>query len=283
MRRRPWLHALSVVTLAAAFLSFTATLTAAFNLDSILSRWVGSAQLTVYLAEGLGAADLDRLAEAVTAVEGVERVEKVAPAEARDRFARDLGSFGDMAQSLPESAFPASIDIHLGQALARNERARRELAGRLAKVELVGEVDVYDDWFDRLWAVSLMGRLAAWGLGLLAFVVALLVVAATVRAGVAARRKEIEVLRLVGATDGYVRLPFLIQGGLEAAVAMVVAVTALHLLMGRVELVAGELLPLIGGGGIVRLTAGTTVTLVLGGILAGLAGARVSLRRLEEA
>ncbi len=283
MRRRPWLHALSVLTLTAAFLSFAATLTAAFNLDDLLSRWVGTAELTVYLKEGAGPAELTKLASAVESIDGVARVETVTAAQARDGFASELGVFGEMAASVSETAFPSSIDIHLDQALARDQAARRGLAERLQNVELVGQVEVYDDWFERLSAVSMVGRLSAWGLGLLALVVALLVVAATVRAGVTARRKEIEVLRFVGATDRYVRLPFLIQGAFEAVIAMGVALVVLHFLMNQVDSLAGDLLPLVGGGALGRLSPQNLWILLLGGLTAGLIGARMSLGRLEEA
>jgi cell division transport system permease protein len=273
---------LSVLTLTAAFLSFAATLTAAKNVDSVVSRWIGSAELTVYLRQSVGARELERLAEAVTAIDGVGRVEAVDQRSARERFAAGLGAYEDLARGLPETAFPASLEVHLAPGLARDQQARHELAGRLGQVEMVEEVAVYDDWFERLSALSLIGRLAAWGLGLLAALVAMLVVAAAIRAGVGARRQEIEVLRFVGATDRYLRLPFLIEGLLEAAVAMGLALLVLQIVVGRVEQLTGDVLPLLGAGGIVRLGGMTLVALLLGGALAGLVGARLSLRRLGE-
>jgi len=283
MRRRPWLYSLSVVTLAAAFLSFAATLTAALNLDALLARWVGSAELTVYLGPDATEEDLGRLSGAIADIEGVARVEEIPPRVARDRFAEDLGEYGEAASALPASAFPASLDVHLDQKASRDQKRRHDLAARLSGVELVEEVEVYDGWFERLSAISLIGRLAAWGLGLLALVVAVLVVAAAVRAGVAARRREVEVLRMVGATRTYVRLPFLIEGAIEAAAAMALAILALDLLMSRVETLAGDILPLVGAGGIVRLSPVALATMVICGVATGLVGARLSLRRLEEA
>jgi cell division transport system permease protein len=282
IRRRPWLHVLSVVTLAAAFTSFAATLTAAVNLDSLVAEWVGSAELTVYLRDGVEPADLDRLASAVSETGGVARVETVTPAQARERFAAGVGAYEELARGLPESAFPASLEVHLLENLSRDQRARHALAGRLRQVEMVGEVEVYDEWFERLSALSLVGKLAAWGLGLVALVVAMLVVAAAVRTGVGARRREIAVLRIVGATDRYVRLPFLLEGAFEAALAMGIALLALHAAVGRVEETVGEVLPLLGAQGIVRLGGPSLLALLGGGALAGMLGARLSLRRLEE-
>jgi cell division transport system permease protein len=282
IRRRPFLHLLSVVTLAAAFTSFVAIFTAALNLDNLVARWVGTAELTVYLREDATAADLDRLAGAIASTEGVARAEQVAPSTARERFAEGLGEHGELARGLPESAFPASIEVHLTEQLSRDQQGRRQLAARLGEVELIADVEVYDEWFERLSAISLIGRLAAWGLGLVALVVAMLVVAAAVRAGVGARRREIEVLRFVGATDRYVRLPFMLEGALEAALGMGIALLLLQLGLGWVEELAVDVLPLLGVDGIVRLGGTTLAALVLGGAAAGVAGSRLSLRRLEE-
>jgi cell division transport system permease protein len=259
-RRRPLIYALSVLTLAAAFLSFVATFTAAQNLDALLERWMGDAELTVYLA----------------------RVETMTPEQARERFAADLGISDNLALDLPAGAFPSTLEVHLSPGPAGDAGQRRALAARLERVERVGDVEIYDDWFERLSALGLIGHASAWGLGLLALVVAVLVVAATVRSGVVARRREIEVLRFVGATDGYVRAPFLIEGVLEVALALGLALAVLHVLLGRIEAVAGSLLPLVGGGALVRPGATALLALCLGGVAAGLVGARLTLRRLEE-
>ena len=281
-RRRPWMHFISVFTLAAAFLSFAATLTVALNLNTLIGGWVGSSEMTVYLKTDTDEQAMAQLKNAVLAIDGVEKVSLTSSGEAREKFARDLGTYGDVGSSLPRSAFPASLDIYLSDALTHSRDGRHQLAARLSKVNMIDEVELYDDWFERLGAMSTMGRTAAWGLGILAAMVAILVVAATVRTGVSARRREITVMRFVGATQAYVRLPFLIEGAVEATLAMVLALISLHYMMNHVDAVLGSIMPLLGGGNIIRLGSTTLLYLVMGGCLAGIIGARLSLRKLEE-
>ena len=282
-RRRPWLHFFSLFTLAAAFLSFAATLTVALNLNQLIGRWVGNSEMTVYLREGTGESEMAQLKDAVLAIDGVKDVNVTTKETARKNFARDLGAYGDIGSTLPQSAFPASLDIYLSDKLTRNREGRHQLAARLSKVNMIEEVELYDDWFERLSAMSTMGRTAAWGLGILAAIVAILVVAATVRTGVSARRKEISVMRFVGAAQLYVRLPFLIEGAVEATMAMLLALISLHYMMNHVDSILGSIMPLLGGGNIIRLESTILISLILGGCLAGLFGARLSLRKLEEA
>ncbi len=282
IRRRPWLHLLSLFTLAAAFLSFVATLNAAINLDNFLARWVGSAELTVYLGDSASKEDLTKLSKAISGIDGVARAEPTTPKQARNRFVQDLGTFGDMARSLPNAAFPSSIDVHLNSSLSRSIEARRALAERIDKVEMVEEVELYDDWFGRLSALTLVGRIASFGLGLIALVVAILVVTAVVRIGVNARAKEIEMLGLIGATDRYVQAPFLIEGTIETVMAMLIALMSLHFLTNSAQKLAGDLMPLIGADTLIHLSPTTVVLLLLGSALVGLGGARISLKGLAR-
>ena len=282
MRRRPWLHVLSIATLAAAFLSFAATLTAATNLDKLLDQWMGTAEITVYLNKNSTAEDLAHLSNAIKKLDGVESVRTVSSSQAKNKFAADLGTLKEMGRALPESAFPASVEVHLLSSHAKKSKARTALAARLSKVKTVESVEIYDEWFERLFALSSLGKAMVWGLGLLALVVAVLVTAATIRSGVSARRKEIQILRSVGATERYVRLPFLMEGALEAAVAMTLAQAALYFSVGRVDAALSEVLPFIGVGSIARLTTFTVVAMLIGGAVTGVVGARLSLRHLEE-
>jgi cell division transport system permease protein len=273
----------SVFTLAAAFLSFAATVAAAANLDHLLSRWLGSAEITVYLSNDVGQERMGLLASAVSDISGVAAVQTRTGQQAREELAMGLGDQGDMARTLPETAFPASLDISLTQGAARDQKLRHELAQRLRRLDMVSSVETYDDWFERLSALTLVGRMAAWGLGLVALAVAILVVAAVIRAGVVSRAKEIEVLRLVGATERYVRMPFLLEGTLQGLIAMTLALLLLQGLTGYVERLTGEVLPLLGSGSLVRLSAIACLTLLLGSCAAGFIGALVSVGALRRA
>lgn len=282
-RRRPWLHAASLLTLTAAFLSFGATFTVALNMDAWLDRSARMSELTVYLEDGATDADLARLADAVLALPGVARVDPLSAARAKERFAAGLGDLGDLAGTLPETVFPLSLDVYLKEGPSHSTAERKALAARLGQVDIVGEVDLYDEWFERLGAVSLLGRLAAFGLGALALLVAILVVGTVVRSGVTARSREVELLGLMGASDGYVRLPFLLEGCLMALVAMALSIGALHFATNSVDRLVGDLLPLVGVASLVRLGPTGIAALLVGAALAGLAGSKLSLGRLEKA
>jgi cell division transport system permease protein len=173
--------------------------------------------------------------------------------------------------------------VHLTERSAKDPRIRASLAGRIAEVKMVEKVDRYDDWFDRLSAIAAIGRVSAWGLGLLAMVVAILVVAAVIKTGVASRTREIEVLGLVGATNRYIRLPFALEGAIEAGLAMAVSILTLQFLLGYAQGVLGDILPVFNVGSLSGLGLKNTLYLFTGSIIAGLLGARLSLRGVAGA
>jgi cell division transport system permease protein len=282
IKQRPMLHLFSTLTLAAAFLSFAATLTVAQNLNSLIDGWVGNSEMTVYLKSDTSEANLEKLRIAISEINGVDNVISTTSQEAREQFSKDLDAFSKNSVVLPQAAFPASIDIHLSNNFAQSPSKRHNLASRLTKVNMVEEVELYDDWFTRLSAMSTMGKTAAWGLGILAAIVAILVVAGTVRQGVTARRREISVMRFVGATDHYVRMPFLLEGAMEATIAMGIALVSLSYIMNHLVIVMGDIMPLLGGNSIIRLDTEWFIYLFAGGILAGVLGARLSLGKLEN-
>lgn len=281
-RRRPWLHLLSISTLFSTFFCFALTLSAAGNLDLLLARWVGGAELTVYVKEGVPDSDIDRLTQALSKTAGVVRAEPISPLNARDIFAKEMGEFGDMVRSLPQSAFPVSVEVRLAPSVANDKSARAALVERIGTLSMVDEVDSYDDWFSKLSALSLLGRAAAWGLGLSALIVAVLVISAVIRTGIATRAREIEVLGFVGATQRYIRFPFLLEGAVESAAAMGLAVLCLEGLRGKAEAALGDVMPLIGMNGINGLGANVILLLVLGSMLAGVLGSRLSMKGVMQ-
>jgi cell division transport system permease protein len=235
--------------------------------ERLLSAWAGDVQISVYLAPG---ADLGAAARAAEALAGGREVEAVAPAEALRRLRASLGSEARALEGVGADVLPASVEVRApGVSLAQ----ARALAQRLEAVPGAKEVDFGNAWLERLEA--LLARLRWTGLALfcvLSLGTAVLV-SNTLRLGVFARRDEIEIMKLVGATDAYVEAPFLIEGvlqGICGAGLAALALLAVHALLaprlaaavgvaaplGRADVLPGRLvLALLGAGAALGLVA----------------------------
>lgn len=167
-----------------------------------------SATLTVYLDVAVDEAQAARIEEAVVADEGVAQTRMISPEEGMAEFQQSLG-IDDTLAGLDDNPLPTSIVI---APQSVDPDAMAELAHRLETLTGVDEVRVDLAWVERLRHLAELGRRVALALGVLFGFGVLLVVGNTIRLAVESRRREIEVVMLMGATHAFVRRPFLYSG-----------------------------------------------------------------------
>ena len=276
MREDAKLHLIALSSLTIAFLCLSTALFAIANLSSVAEAWGGSARMSVYLVDGAQAQDVQQLRLLLDGLSEVTSVEYLSAAEAQRRFAED-SELDPALASLPVEAFPASLEIDLASHTASDRIAA--IGARLSAFDAVDDVETYVGWFDRLDSLVTTGRIAAGVLAGLVLLCVLFVVANTIRLAIAGRRQEIEVLKLCGASDGFVRGPFLVEGAVQGLVSSALAVLLLLVafLIFREEVDAT--IAALAGVRTVFLSLPVVVALTLGGAAIGAAGSAMSLRR----
>ncbi|MDY7117080.1 permease-like cell division protein FtsX [Halomonas sp. SSL-5] len=247
------------------------TLDSARLLDAELTE---SATLTAYLAPGVGDGEAVRIEEALGAQPGVARTRLITAAEGMAEFQQALGLTDALAR-LDDNPLPASVVV-----TPVAPEAVRELAETLETVSGVEEVRLDLAWIERLRSLAELGRRVALALAVLFGGGVLLVVGNTIRLAVESRRKEIEVVTLIGATHGFVRRPFLYSGAWYGLGGGLLA-WALLTLGG--EWLAAPVAGLAASYGasfsLPRLGAGGSATLVGCSILLGWLGAWIAVSR----
>jgi cell division transport system permease protein len=135
----------------------------------------------------------------------------VSPADAADRLRRELGDLGDALKDLPDNPLPASVELRIPPA-SRTPEALRALAGEIQKSPAVTGVDYGEQAVARLSSISAATKYGGAVAFIIVVVATIIIVAATLQLAIYARRDEIEIQKLVGATDRFVKVPFLIEG-----------------------------------------------------------------------
>ena len=181
------------------------TLDSARLLDAELTE---SATLTAYLDHHVDDAQAERIEEALAAHAAVGRTRLITAAEGMAEFQQALG-LADALGRLEENPLPASVVVTPSDP---SPEAVRALAGELEAMTGVAEVRLDLAWIERLRHLAELGHRVALALAVLFGGGVLLVVGNTIRLAVENRRKEIEVVTLIGATHGFVRRPFLYSG-----------------------------------------------------------------------
>jgi len=273
----PVTSAVAVATIAVCLVLAGAFALLLFNMEGLLDRFGGDLHVTAYLEPGLPAESQRELADLAHSVEGVAAVRLVSEQEAFERFRSGVAHGAAYLDGLGENPLPASLEITLVP-------ARQNSAGMAVVVESldglpgVEELNSGQDWVEGYLRALALVRGLGLGLGVILGVATLLIVANTIRLAVVARRDEIEILSLVGASPGFVRGPFLLEGLLQGAVGGVVALVLLFGLfsLGLPGFAFG--LELVLGGAVPNFfSVAQALALVAGGAFLGLLGAGAAL------
>jgi cell division transport system permease protein len=208
------------------------------NAASISGGFEGKPRISLYLDSGYSAQSGKALAQRLADGNPAELVVYISPEEALAEFQSRSG-FGDVLNSLPSNPLPGLIEVTPSDIEPGALRRRASEYESLPGVSMV-VMDVA--WIERLFALLSLGERLVVALSLVLAVGMLLVIGNTIRLAIENRRAEIEVVKLVGGTDGFVRRPFLYMGlgyGLGGALtAWLLVQISLWFLRGPVELLA---------------------------------------------
>lgn len=269
-------------SVAVVAMALTLVLAGAFalvlgNMQGLVERVGDELTLSAYLAPDLDDAARTDAARRAAGIDGVLAAEPVSEDEALARLPERTGLPAETAALLDENPLPASIDVRL----LPGSRSAGEIArirSALETIPGVTDVSAGDDWVPAYERARGFVRSVGATIGLVLALATLVIVASTVRLTLLARRDELEILSLVGASRTLMRLPFLLEGCAQGAAAGFLALAMLRgLFLLAQPAVDAELAFIVGSGGTAFFSVTQGIALVVAGALLGLLGAAVSV------
>jgi cell division transport system permease protein len=225
--RSDWrLQALSIFALSVAFVCLAAALLVVTNLAAVRDRWAHAGRATVYLRDSVGDAETTELVRALEETAGIKGVRLISSAEARREIIVDERDA--VLASLPQNAFPASLEVGFTDEVGEAELAAISL--KLRALPAVETVETYERWTERLSSLLSGGVAASGCLAVIVLGAVASVIGSTMRLLLHRRRIEVEVLKLVGATNQFVRRPFVLEGLAQGAAGALSALLILGVL-----------------------------------------------------
>ena len=217
-RRAPLLSALSITTIAFSLFVFGLFGLVAVNLQATIGDVAERVEIVAYLKRGTPLETITQAISDIEAIPQVESVEHVTEAQALARARRELREFQSIFQDLETNPLPASLEIRL-KAPYRNAQSAATVAEMLSHgFAFVDDVRYGQDWVEKLDRLRNIAAAVGIVIGLAFALVAVIIIGTTIRMAVLQRADEISIMRLVGATDGFIRLPFLLEGMLKGAI-----------------------------------------------------------------
>jgi cell division transport system permease protein len=222
-RRAPLLSALSVTTIAFSLFVVGLFGLVAVNLQRALRSVAERVEIVAYLLPGTPIEASTLALKDIEAFPEVASATYVTEEQALTRANRELAEFRDQYRELERNPLPASIEVRL-RAGFRDTRHVEDVAERLRGFGFVEDVRFAREWVEK---VDRLRRIAA-AVGLVVgggfAIVAVIIIGTTIRMAVLQRGREIAIMRLVGATDGFIRRPFLLQGALKGTLGGLLAI-----------------------------------------------------------
>ncbi|MHB1312996.1 MAG: cell division protein FtsX [Gemmatimonadaceae bacterium] len=219
-RRAPMLSTLSVTTIAFSLFAFGLFGLVALNIRNALQKVEDRVEIRAFIADGTSAEATSAALGDIGAFPEAASVKLVTQEQALDRARRELGEFSDVFE---EGILPASIELRLKPGF-RDPETVKAVAKRIEVYDFVDDIRFGEEWVEKLHRLRNIATLAGLCLGLTFAVVAIIIIGSTIRMAVLARAREISIMRLVGATDGFIRAPFLIEGFLKGTLGGLLAV-----------------------------------------------------------
>ncbi len=207
-RRTPLLSALSITTIAFSLFAFGLFGLVALNIRVALERLEDRVEIRAFVADGTSPESIAQAASDIAAYPEVAAATTVTQEQALVRAQQELGDFRDVFEG---ATLPASIDVRLKSGF-RDPATVKRVASRVRAFSFVDDVRYGEEWIEKLHRLRDVAGVAGLVLGLAFAIVSMIIIGATIRMAVLARAQEISIMRLVGATDGYIRRPFLIEG-----------------------------------------------------------------------
>lgn len=205
---------LAVVTIGLALAVLATFLVVVTNLNRVVEELGREVAIWAYL-DPKASSDAAASAQAtVQGFEGVESARYLSPVEAMAEFKAALGKDAVLLEGLPAEVLPPSLEIRPAARTWRSDEVRA-LSDRIGKVEGVEDVRYGQEDIERAEALLGFARIAALVLGVALSFATILIISNTIRLTVYARRDEIEIMSLVGATNTFVRVPFVLEGMIQ--------------------------------------------------------------------
>lgn len=240
------------------------------NLGRAVVQWRERLRVVVYLKNEPAPDAVGGLLEKIESAGGIQRLRFIGKAEALQTLKRQLGAQASLVEQLPTNPLPASVEV-TPAAEAATPEGTRALIQRLSAFPEVEEIQGGTEWVERVaqWQRLLEG--VGLGVGAVLALAAILAVTTGITLALDRRREEMEIMRLVGATERVIRLPLLVQGMAQGVLGAAVALAGLyatyHLTLPKAE----PLISLTLGLPRVAFFSWPEMTLLLGG--GGLLGA----------
>ena len=218
---------ITIITISLSILIASAFTLFFVNTSEIINSWKKGLRLMAYLKPGINKDGLKDLKRAIQALDDVDNLQCISKQEALSRLKAQMEHQSSLFENLTQNPLPDSIEIRM---TSTNESWQKidSLAAQVEALPQIEEVEYGQQWVGRFAHIISLFRLAGYAMATLFFMATIFIVANTIRLVIYSRREEVEIMRLVGATDNFIKIPFYFEGLIQGALGAIIGLAVLY-------------------------------------------------------
>lgn len=252
------------------------------NLSGMIGRWTENVRINVFLVKGTQRQSITKLESFVKASPVVSHYQFVNEEEALKRFQSYYPGMKQLTTELDTNPFPSSLEITVRKE-AQNKSTVQDFVNLLRKEKQVEDVEYDQEWIDRIHFIIRFVRIVGFLFGGILMFTATFSIGNVIKLMVLSRKDEIEIMKLVGATNGFIKGPFLTEGILQGLLGGLAAVACLYLLYSGILAKVNSLnAPFFSADLLHFLSTNMILAVISGGMIVGFFGSFFSLIRLMK-
>ncbi|MBW1673487.1 MAG: ABC transporter permease [Deltaproteobacteria bacterium] len=270
-------HLIGIGTMSIAFLIFYAFILIFVNINHWTETQGKTLTMSIYFKEEPKKAEIETIKKELFLFPGVTIKQFVSKDDAMKSLRRKLGEKAGLLDGFKQNPLPASLEITLSRD-KDGDSLPYQLKTRLEEITVVDEVHYTQEWIKRFQVIMEAIKIVGMIFGGLLFLAALFIITNTIKLTIYSRKEEIEILKLVGATNRFVKIPFMIEGSIQGllggAVALFILFLAYIIAITRIDISIG-----FASLNIVFLSPQTILFLLLMSVIIGFIGSTISVGR----
>ena len=226
IRTNRFLNAVTIITIFLSILIVSALVLFFLNTNDYMNSWKKGIRIIAYLKPDIVEANLVDIENKIQGFYGVAEAEFISKEEAMKRLREQMKRQSSLLDGLKENPLPDAFEIRLTEQFPNSERIEN-LAVQIESLPEIDDVEYGRRWIGRFVKLFDLFRLTGYAMSGIFFMAAVFIVANTIRLVIYSRREEIEIMRLVGATDRFIKTPFYIEAIIQGALGGIIGLAAL--------------------------------------------------------